>query len=675
MDDERVEKEDPEDEAPGEDEAPPPATWAGRQGWSGLPEGDQAEDAGEHERPEASEDAETDQGPEAAGEADTPDEPEEPGEADEEPAPGATVEADTVALADAEAAREAALEGLRNRTAEHAAKRGITDPGRAPAPSEAEGPEKVEAEPPQPEPADEPATAVAASAPQPAAAPAKETPPKTGLGARFVAASLLIVASMATATAVSILVYLTDIAKGLGGLDLAAQLDAIDEEAQNFLIIGSDVRPGQSSKGLSDTTMLLRVDPDRQQITQLSIPRDLKVNIPGHGVDRFNAAYSYGGPGLTLKVVKQITGDRIPINHVVNVDFNGFADAVDAIGCVYMDVDRHYFNDNSTAATLGEQYAEIDIQAGYQRLCGLKALQYVRYRHEDNDIVRAARQQGFLREARQKVPPNKLLDERDKLLDIFTDYTTSDIDDSGTLVGLFKLMLDARGAGITQIDFPFDSLDAKGYVTAGDRPLRQAVNEFLGTGGPSGGSDGDGSAGAGEGSQPKRKAKPKPKPKPERQPEQEAAAQMIDTSAAGQQYAALIRDQGGGKPKLPVLYPTRILPQSTINDDTRYFGIDGGNDRLFHGYKFVVSMPGTTYPTAYYGVSGTDWLGAPLFANPSARRKIGKREYRFYYDGPSLRMLAFERNKTMYWVTNTLDKLLSEPQMIAIAQNLREAGT
>ena len=225
------------------------------------------------------------------------------------------------------------------------------------------------------------------------------------------AATFLIVASMAAATAVSMLVYLTDIAKGLGGLPgIEDQLDDVgDQKAQNFLIIGSDVRPDQSSKGLSDTTMLLRVDPDNA-ITQLSIPRDLRVNIPGHGIDKFNAAYSYGGPKLTLEVVKQLTDNRIPINHVVNVDFNGFADAVDAIGCVYVDVDRHYFNDNATAASFADQYAEIDIEAGYQRLCGFKALQYVRYRHEDNDIVRAARQQGFLREARQKVPPEKLLD-------------------------------------------------------------------------------------------------------------------------------------------------------------------------------------------------------------------------------------------------------------------------
>jgi LCP family protein required for cell wall assembly len=713
----------PEDEHRPEDdggvEAPPPATWAGRQGWSGAETGlteefdeveqELAEDldtelAGEYAAPD---DAHADEGPDPADEFDFEDleeaedaddggetdaeeaeeaeRAEKPEEAEEtvadEPAEdaggaSATVEADTVVLADQEEAREAAMQGLRDRTAEHAAKRGVTDPGHAPEAETAE-PEDAEAEQGEPE---EEKTAVAAAVGAGAGAPpegeeAEEKPPRAGVWARFLAASFLIIASMAAATSVSLLVYLTDIAKGLGGLDLANQLDEIDEEAQNFLIIGSDVRPDQSSKGLSDTTILLRVDPDRGAITQLSIPRDLRVNIPGHGVDKFNAAYSYGGPKLTLEVVKQITGDRIPINHVVNVDFNGFADAVDAIGCVYVDVDRHYFNDNSTAASFADQYAEINIEAGYQRLCGFKALQYVRYRHEDNDIVRAARQQGFLREARQKVPPDKLLDERNKLLDIFTDYTTSDINDSGTLVELFKLMLDARDAQITQIEFPYDSLDEEGYVTASDEPLRKAVDEFMGVGSEP--EDEDAGGGGGDkagGGKPDKKPESKPD-EPERTPEQIAAAEMIDTTVAGQQYAAAIRDQGGKDLKFPVLYPTLITPGSTISDDTRYFKIDAGDGKAYNGYKFVISRPGTSYPTAYYGVSGTDWLDAPLFENPSTTRKIDEREYLFYYDGPALRMLAFERDKTMYWVTNTLDKLLTEPQMIAIAQNLGEAGT
>ena len=685
MTDERHDGEEaPEDEHRPEDEegtqAPPPATWAGRQGVSGAETG-LTEEFEEVEQ-ELAEDLDT----ELAGEYAVPDEAhadEGPDPADEfdfeelEEGEGATVEADTVVLADQEEAREAAMQGLRDRTAEHAAKRGITDPGRAPE-AEAAEPEDAEAEQEEEHEEEEaeeerPAVAAAAGAP-PEAEAAEERPPRAGVWARFLAASFLIIASMAAATSVSLLVYLTDIAKGLGGLDLANQLDEIDEEAQNFLIIGSDVRPDQSSKGLSDTTMLLRVDPDGGEINQLSIPRDLRVNIPGHGVDRFNAAYSYGGPKLTLEVVKQITGDRIPIHHVVNVDFNGFADAVDAIGCVYVDVDRHYFNDNSTAASFADQYAEINIEAGYQRLCGFKALQYVRYRHEDNDIVRAARQQGFLREARQKVPPDKLLDERNKLLDIFTDYTTSDINDSGTLVELFKLMLDARDAQITQIEFPYDSLDAEGYVTASDEPLRNAVGEFMGVGSePEEEDPGGGDDKSRGGDKPDKKPESKPD-EPERTPEQIAAAQMSDTTVAGQQYAAAIRDQGGKDLRFPVLYPTLITPGATISDDTRYFKIDGGDGKAYNGYKFVISMPTPGGYTGYYGVSGTDWRDAPLFENPSATRKIGEREYLFYYDGPALRMLAFERDKTVYWVTNTLDKLLTEPQMIAIAQNLSEAA-
>ena len=138
----------------------------------------------------------------------------------------------------------------------------------------------------------------------------------------------------------------------------------------------------------------------------MSIPRDLKVEIPGYGTDKFNAAYTYGGPKLTLQVVKELTG--LPINHVVNVDFLGFVRAVDAIGCVYVDVDRRYYHSN-VGVPASEQYAEINVQPGYQLLCGKKALQYVRYRHTDTDLVRSARQQDFLSDARQRVPVDDLV--------------------------------------------------------------------------------------------------------------------------------------------------------------------------------------------------------------------------------------------------------------------------
>ena len=180
----------------------------------------------------------------------------------------------------------------------------------------------------------------------------------------------MIVISIAAATSISLLVYLTDIAEGLSDNDTLASLrDQLTEadggDPQTILIIGSDKRlDTKGDPGRSDTTILLRVDPDKHAIALLSIPRDLRVNIPGVGLDKFNVAYTAGGPDKTLRVVKQLTG--LEVNHVVNINFTGFADAVNAIGCVYIDVDRRYYIPPETGT------AEIDIEAGYQRLCGLQ---------------------------------------------------------------------------------------------------------------------------------------------------------------------------------------------------------------------------------------------------------------------------------------------------------------
>ena len=151
--------------------------------------------------------------------------------------------------------------------------------------------------------------------------------------------------------------------------------------------------------------MLVRLDPNLSVTPVLSIPRDLKVSIPGHGTDKINAAYSLGGAKLSIQTIQDATG--IEINHVINTDFKGFIQAVDKIGCVYTDVDRRYFNDN-TGAYVRDAYATINIRAGYQKLCGPKALDYVRFRHLDSDIIRGARQQSFLRQAKQQVGIEKL---------------------------------------------------------------------------------------------------------------------------------------------------------------------------------------------------------------------------------------------------------------------------
>ncbi len=640
------------EDAPDAPESPPPATWAGRKVGADDASSDSGESASAPGAPEP------ESQPPATG-----------------PIGEDTVEADTPAIADREAAREAALAGLRARTAEHAAKKRSTtssgarvappSPGGAPPP-----PPEAPAPPVEPEPAPD--------QPPPGGEPpederAEESASSRGMWPRFVAGSLLIMVSMATATAVSLLVYLTDLANGLGGLNsVRDQLEVADPgKPQTILILGSDKRPkGQGIGARSDTTILIRVAAD--QITVLSIPRDLKVNIPGHGVDKFNAAYSYGGPKLTLKVVKQLTGlDNI--NHVVNVDFTGFADAVNSIGCVYVDVDHHYFHSNAGLAPI-DQYAEINIPAGYQRMCGLNALQYVRYRHDDNDLVRSARQQNFLREARQELPPEKLVADRNTLTGILKKYVTSDIEDPVTLVSLGKLFLAARGAPVVQIHFPAN-LGGPGasYVTASQSAIQKAVRQFEGetpspptTPGPAS-PPASGSKPAGGSKH--HHAAPQPSPTP-----------LIDATASGQQFAARLAatKTKSGKPMLdfPVYYPTKLIPDSTITADSRAFPIDGPGSDVYHGYKMVVEVPTDGY-TGYYGVSGTDWNDAdapdapPILANPDETKTIDGRQYLESWDGSQLRLVGWRTNKAAYWIDNTLLNVLTPGQMLGIAQSMR----
>ena len=162
------------------------------------------------------------------------------------------------------------------------------------------------------------------------------------------------------------------------------------------LVIGSDHRSNGStgSNGLSDTLMLVRMDPQHHMISMLSIPRDLWVPIPGHGSAKINSAYSEGGDPLTLQTVENLVGFKP--NYLINVDFQGFRTIVDTLGGVYINVDQYYYN--PPAQSQQDQWSEIDIPPGYQLLRGADALAFSRYRHTDDDFHRQARQQTFLRD-------------------------------------------------------------------------------------------------------------------------------------------------------------------------------------------------------------------------------------------------------------------------------------
>ncbi len=136
----------------------------------------------------------------------------------------------------------------------------------------------------------------------------------------------------------------------------------------------------------TDTMLLVRLNSQSSTINVMSIPRDLQVQIPGYGIDKINAAYTDGGYGLLLKTIKANVFPKLHVNHIVDTNFAGFSDLVDAIGCVYSDVDHRYYNN-----TLYTHYSSIDIQPGLseavrrqpggERGAAVRALPPHRHRH------------------------------------------------------------------------------------------------------------------------------------------------------------------------------------------------------------------------------------------------------------------------------------------------------
>jgi LCP family protein required for cell wall assembly len=176
------------------------------------------------------------------------------------------------------------------------------------------------------------------------------------------------------------------------------------------LVLGYDRRTYGPERGLpsrSDTIMLVRADPATHSISMLSFPRDLLVSIrcPGHPVvtDRINAAYEMCGPRGTLRTVEALTG--VGVNYLVTVNFRGFRRIVDTLGGVWIDVDRKYYNEN-TPGNPATDYANIDLQPGYQRLTGKQALDFARFRHTDSDLYRIARQQIVVRALKEQFAHN-----------------------------------------------------------------------------------------------------------------------------------------------------------------------------------------------------------------------------------------------------------------------------
>ncbi|MBV9414816.1 MAG: LCP family protein [Solirubrobacterales bacterium] len=511
-----------------------------------------------------------------------------------------------------------------------------------------------------------------------------------GMLLRFTAAAVLVIAFAAATTAVAGLLQVRQITQYIDATPAFKASPSVTVpnpgSPQTLLLIGSDHRAGTPwSTANTDTMMLVHIDPNSSTINLLSVPRDLKVNIPQGAViasGKLNSAYSIGGPGLLVRILKQQVFPGIQINHVIDINFGGFEQLINAIGCVYTDVDHRYYN--NTAST---DYSSIDLQPGYQKLCGADALSFVRFRHTDSDIVRNARQQDFLRWAKSQFSQDQIITERDSLLSIFGQHAQTDhnLHTTDGLINLFNLVAFSAGHAVKQISFPAILLPCAPvpatansavqqtpcYVSADPGAEQAAYHEFMTptTNQPPPASSGS-SAGPASAA-----------PKPGGGDGASAPGLSADVSDGEAQAKAL------GTTGIPIYFPRLIKRGSQYcSSNTLLCPVEGGagpgsyprayllHDRqgITH-YSYRITLVGNPALGQYYGVQGTTWQNPPILTSPTETRTVGGKQLLLYANGGKLSLVAWHTPQAVYWISNTLTDDISNRQMVAIAASLMKA--
>ena len=506
-----------------------------------------------------------------------------------------------------------------------------------------------------------------------------ERPPSLwrGMWARFAIAGVLIVALSGFATHTVAIDWLEELAHKFlpKSAHIATPKGLVTEEEnysgkpQNFLVLGSDRRSGsknaeeRNATPHSDSILLVRFDPEQQQTSVLSIPRDLMVNIRTpqgqlYTNEKINAAYTIGSKlkgvdGGIVLAAETIEREVFPelkghLNGIIDVNFAGFIKVVDTLGCAYVNVDHRYIG----GGALGEDFSAINLQPGYQRLCYNNALSYVRFRHFDSDFVRVARQQDFLRDLRQQISPSDVLGRIERVSTAVGHAIRSNFKPTvTTLKELAKLIAFSQTKPLRQVKFKTADVNANfgggSYVTSTAELEKATFKEFV---------HGHETVHVASSGPPRHSSKhhhsssgSAPSP---------AALGLVATTGESEAVKAAL------KVPLKVLYPT--LQTSVSSQETvRPYYLRNQQNQLHHAYV-VVWRQNTL--GGYYDFQGSDWTNPPLFAH-ARRQTIGGRSYLMVDDGAHIHVIGWKSGGVLYWVTNTLLEDLSNAQMLAIAKS------
>lgn len=467
----------------------------------------------------------------------------------------------------------------------------------------------------------------------------------------------VLIASAATTTAF-VLGQLDQLAGALSvskSVDIrpAALAHASAGGPQTLLLVGNDQRNHTTTAPVlphSNEMLLVRFDPSKPWISMMSIPRELMVTIdcPGGPVTtRFNYSLTCGGFKMLVATIKQVTG--LSVNHVVMIDFNEFKQAVDDIGCVYATVDRRYFHVNTPTSA---QYQQINLQAGYQQLCGTQALEFVSYRHGDTSLVRDARDQSFLLAVKQEYGPT-LIDNIGRFEQVFgrTVQTDASLHSASGLLDLIDTLVSSAGLPVRQVQFqanlaPTNPLAADcACVTATPGQIEASVHSFLYGGGL---------------------------------PSKRRTAQLahaISHQPPRPQSLELEAAASGGPPaarSAAARLPFGLeLPR--VQDELGPATPPEIRDYLIHApggtaYPIYVEVFSTGLLGQYYDVQGTTWVTAPTFDAPAQTVALGGRQFSLWYTGAHLDQVAWFERGAMYWIRNTLTDALGNAQMLEIAE-------